>query len=196
MYYDYIEEVGHEIERNSHPLHLVVKSSGFACCSIIRNLCLYDIAFNIDIKGNDEDYETICGGSLDPVLDSIELIHEMKCHLEISYLVLESRVKDLAFHREVRDFLASLSNKIPVHLLYCYPFHKMPSSYEPSELLRLHELFSVKMQYVYISNVYEKEMVKHRNTYCSKCKSLLIERVDTPKIIKMECCNKRLPVCV
>ena len=197
LYHEYIGEVGRfiHIRSKTHPLKLVLKSSGFATEKIIVDLCLDVDGFNIDLKGNEEDYESVCNGSLTAVEESIELIFQSHRHLEISYLVLPSRVYDIPFHIEMRDWLASLSCDIPVHLLYFYPFHDMANekTYPPEELEGLHRLFSSKLNYVYVSNRYDNKLIKYRHTKCSVCGEILISRNSPAKLIKHSCCGMRIP---
>lgn len=191
LYYEYIESIGREIQ--SLPLKLVLKSSGFVNEPILRSLCLCVDGFNIDLKGNEEDYQSVCGGSLEVVMKSIELISRMKIHLEISYLVLPDRLHDVDFHIGVRDWLAALSPDLPLHLLYFYPFYEMADTvpYPPEELERLHGLFSQKLNHVYISNRYDR-LMSYRHTNCSVCGDVLISRNHPAKLIKHSCCNKRI----
>ena len=188
LYHEYIEEVGHEIKRRCSDLKLVLKTNGFASFRVIRNLCLYVDAFNVDLKGDNKDYQDVCGGWLEPVLESIQLILQMGVRLEISYLVLPSKIDDILFNVYFRNWLADLTPDVPVHLLYFYPFHKMlVPSYRPSKLTDLADIFREKMNYVYISNHFGFE--KYRNTYCKMCGELMIDRKNGVKVCKKECCG-------
>jgi len=192
IYHDFIEEVGHEIGRskNSSHLKLVIKTSGFVRPWVIRNLCLYADAINVDIKGDNEDYEKICGGWLDPVLDCIKLIVDMNVHLEISYLVLPGKIHDDRFNIYFRNWLADIDPAIPVHLLYFYPFHKMVvPSYKPSELLFLRDMMLEKLDYVYISNHFGCESALTRDTDCRECGATMISR-QKGSVISNKCCTK------
>ncbi len=190
LYHNYIEEVGHEIGRQNLPLKLVVKTSGFASQYVMRDLCLYADAINVDLKGDDKDYHEVCGGRLDPVIESIELIVDMGVHLEISYLVLPSKIDDIAFNIYFRNWLADLDPYIPVHLLYFYPFHKMTvPSYKPSKLIELAQLFEDRLFNVYISNHFNKELSYYRDTVCRSCNKTLISRQKSIDVHSLSCCN-------
>lgn len=196
LYHDYIEEVGHAIHRSQRSSHLklVVKTNGFVRPWVIRNLCLYADAINVDIKGDNEDYEKICGGWLDPVMTCIEWIVDMDIHLEISYLVIPSKVHDERFNIYFRNWLADIDPKIPVHLLYFYPFHRMVvPSYKPSELLPLREMMLEKLDYVYISNHFGTETTKTRDTFCLECGRVMISRQKGSVNSKPTCCGLKLP---
>lgn len=201
IYHDYIMEVGHEIKHDvdsiNDPLGLVIKTNGFASFRVMRDFCLIVDAINIDLKGDNEDYKNICGGWLDPVLKSIELVVNMGVHLEISYLVLPNKIDDIRYHIYFRNWLADINPKIPLHLLYFYPFHKMiVPSYEVSRLVDLAKLFSEKLEYVYVSNCYKDVVVNLRNTYCRDCGQLLVDRRSGVKVHKLECCETSVLECV
>lgn len=193
IYHDYIEEVGHEIGRRLLDLKLVIKTNGFARPWVVRNLCLYAHGINVDLKGDNEDYERICGGWLEPVGTTIEWIMDMEVHLEISYLVLPSKIKDEGFNVYFRNWLADIDPNIPLHLLYFYPFHRMVvPTYKPSELLQLRELFREKLNHVYISNHFADGSSKARHTYCPSCETRMIVRQRGTTISHLNCCGTDL----
>ena len=193
VHYEYLLDVGMHLLLKDIPLKMAIKSNGFASKTVVRNLSLFGTAWNIDIKGDESEYERVMDGSLDPVLQCIEWLVEIGAHVEISHLVLPRQLKDKKYHRFIRNFLASLSTTIPVHILYFYPFHKMKSeSYEAEELLEVVNLFKIKMRHVYVSNAHNKPLVKHRNTTCSKCNKVMISRVRKPKVMRYECCGKTI----
>lgn len=194
VYHEYIQEVGHEIQKFHYPLKLVLKTNGFASPFVIRDLCLYVDAFNVDIKGDNEDYQRTCGAWIDPTLDSIECIVRMQVHLEISYLVLPSKLHDVYFNIELRDWLASLNRNIPLHLLYFYPFYEMSNEerYQPKELVRLWNLFHSRLNNVYISNRFDEDLSRYRQTFCSICNDLLVDRSPGSAFHNSICCRKQL----
>lgn len=190
IYHNYIEEVGHEVGRLNSHLKLVIKTSGFVSSWVIRNLCLYADAINVDIKGDNDDYDKICGGWLDPVVSCIEWIIDMEVHLEISYLVLPSKIHDDRFNLYFRNWLADLNPEIPVHLLYFYPFHRMVvPSYKPSELLVLRGKMLEKLDYVYVSNHFGADTSVARDTFCAECGKTVITR-QKGSITASVCCDK------
>jgi len=188
IHFEYLIKVANHIP---DPIkRIAVKTNGFANPHVWERLRFVD-AFNVDIKGDDEEYRRICDGSLDPVLASIDHLAGMAHHLEISYLVLPRLLKNDEFHRMIRDRLAGLSTGIPVHLLYYYPFHRMQEArYEPADLLPVVDIFREKMEHVYISNCFKSEVVRHRNTVCSSCGDVIIDRTGPAKVIKLRCCGQ------
>lgn len=171
----------------------VVKTNGYASDYVFNKLCDENVAFNVDIKGNEDDYKKICGATLEPVLESIKLIANRKNHLEISYLIVPERLQDVDFHLRVRSVLCELNSNIPVHILYFYPFLRMQSeSYPPKAILDVVNLFQETMPYVYVSNIHDEKMIAHRDTVCKKCGNILIDRKGPVKINTLECCGQKI----
>lgn len=186
VHYEYLLEVG---KINNHRKHIVLKTNGFVTKSTLEGLVPIIDAFNVDIKGDDKEYQTVCGGWLQPVIDAAEYIRNQHKHLEISYLVAPRLVNDFSFHGRMRDWLCELS--VPVHILNFYPFYRMPNaSYDLSALLAVYSFFAEKLDNVYLSNVFDLAVVVHRNTYCPDCGSLMIDRQKGVKIYKKICCGK------
>jgi len=114
-----------------------------------------------------------------------------KSHLEVSYLVLPRLARDTNHHLRMADWLSGISPNIPVHLLYCFPVHKMENEhYDRDWLLPIFDLFSERMDHVYISNVYGS--VARRSTKCLECGRVLIERSPKSVIHSNFCCGRKL----
>ncbi len=186
IYHEYIQSVG------DTGANIVLKTSGFVNLPIVDELIPIVSAWNVDIKGDEAEYERTCGGTLQPVLDTIEKLAG-QTHLEISYLVLPRQVNDMVFHVRMRNWLASLSPDIPVHLLYFYPFHRMTEpSYRPEALVPIIELFRERLRYTYVSNAFNSELRAYRDTTCDICDRVLIARQRGIEVIADECCGKKL----
>jgi len=182
LYYEYISEVAQKST-------VVVKTNGFVNPHILQAMSGVQ-AWNVDIKGDNEEYHRVCGGSLGPVMAAVEALAESGTHLELSYLVLPRLVKDINQHLRIRDWIADISTAIPVHILYCFPVYKMDEFYDRELLLPIHDVFSEKLEYVYISNVYGA--IQRRNTTCAVCGALLVDRSPKGKILRTSCCGTNL----
>ncbi len=189
IHYDYIAQVGAENDRQGKPIDIVIKTNGFADRWVIDVLASVSSAINIDIKGDEAEYQRICGGSLSPVLTSVENLVG-NCHIEISYLVLPRMIADFEYHRTIRDWLFSLDPNIPVHMLYFFPFYRMKEPrYDVSDLIRVAEFFQERMNYVYVSNIFEKEALGLRNTFCPSCGVIMVARQRETVVHKNACCG-------
>ncbi len=192
IHYPYLEDIAVQNFIN-RDMKLVIKTNGFVSHSTLRNLCLFYDAFNVDIKGDEEEYDRVCGGSLEPVLDAIELIVEMERHLEISYLVLPRILENKDHHAYIRDWISSIDKDIPFHILYCYPFHKMNDSYKMELILPVVDFFREELRHVYVSNIHKKPFLSMRNTVCPDCKGLLVDRSGGSVVLhRTKCCNNEI----
>ena len=185
VHYEYVMTVANIAQTAG--LQVALKSNGFATEKVVRDLNLHVDAWNIDIKGDDKEYKS-CGGDISSVMSSIELLGRIASHLEISYVVPGRLVSHLEHHIYIRDWLSSLSPIIPIHLLYLYPSHKVKEFYNKSDLIEIYEVFREKMDYVYISNLYDTGIMK-RDTLCPRCNSVLISRAPLPSVIRTSCCE-------
>lgn len=194
IHFEYVQEVGERIRKSKLPLKVAVKTNGFVDPQHLLDLSKVIDAFNIDIKGNEEDYKEICGARLSDVLLSIEILNGVCDNLEISYLVLPSRVEDKKFHNRICRFLVSVNNLLPVHILNYYPFHEMSSvpGYSVPKLLDVYQIFDNKMRYVYIPNIYRSDVLPYRNTCCRKCDAILVDRTMNTKVLSTSCCGERI----
>lgn len=152
VHYEYLMDVGGLARQNG--LAVAVKSNGFVNKPYLDDLKMVVDAWNIDLKGDDEAYKEVCGGSVAPVLQTIESLAG-DSHLEISYLVVPSMLESWDFHTRTADWIANLSVDIPVHLLYCYPVYKMREHYRKDELVPIVEIFRERLNHVYISNTFD-----------------------------------------
>lgn len=184
IYFEYLLDVG-----NVDPdFPLVLKTNGFVTSDTLSDLCCVIDAFNVDIKGDDKEYYEVCRGSLSPVIECVNEIYSANKHVEISYLVTPRLIRDTDHHNSMIAWLKEMPD-IPVHLLYFYPFHRMHQAYDISDFLPLVDRFKENLEYVYVSNLYNDKVLKYRNTYCSSCGSLMIQREKGVNVITLECCN-------
>ena len=182
LYPYYIQKVA---ELSNIPV--AVKSNGFVHVSQY-DLWLKSVdAWNIDIKGDEDTYKNVCG-NLNNVLDFIKTLKLNNRHVEISYLPTPQTVTDKDTHIRIAEILRNIDVDMPVHILYFYPNYKINEMYDKEMLLDVYEIFKDCMNYVYVSNVFGP--IGRRNTCCTECGAILIERTKEVKINKYSCCGK------
>lgn len=132
-------------------------------------------AMNIDLKSMDDDfYKKVCKGKLAPVLRTIELSHENNIHIEITNLLITTLNDSEEQIQKLVDFVANLSDRIPVHFSRYFPSYKMDLPPTPLETLQKAFLLAKrKLKYVYVGNAY---IPNTSNTHCANCNALLIRR--------------------
>jgi pyruvate formate lyase activating enzyme len=160
----------------SKGLRNVFVSNGYTGPEATRLIAPYLDANNIDLKGSDAFYRTICAARLQPVLDTIRLMKELGVWIEVTTLIipdLNDSEKDLT---DVAEFIASVDPAIPWHVSQFHPTYKlMDKPRTPVATLRkAREIGSnAGLKYVYEGNVPGEG---GENTYCPSCRKLLIKR--------------------
>lgn len=189
--YEWVGEMSALARKKS--MQNILVSNGYIKEEPLKRLSDYIDAANIDLKAyGNSFYEKNCGGSLEPVLRTIENLYNSKVHLEITNLVIDGENSDEASFRKMVGFIAGISDEIPLHLSRYFPSHKftLPETKEET-LINLYSIAKEKLKYVYLGNFDSPE---HENTYCKNCAACLIERNGYN--IKMNCKNPRLcPEC-
>jgi pyruvate formate lyase activating enzyme len=136
-------------------------------------------AANVDLKGfTDAFYHRLCGGHLQPVLETLEyLVKETSVWLEITTLLIPGENDSEAELQAMTQWLVThLGPEVPLHFSAFHPDWKMtqlpPTSHE--SLLRARQIALANgLRHVYLGNVHDPEA---DSSYCSGCGSLLIGR--------------------
>jgi pyruvate formate lyase activating enzyme len=139
----------------------------------------YMDAANVDLKAFSEDfYHRICGGHLQPVLDTLIYIkQETRVWLEITTLLIPGHNdSEDEIDRMTRWGVASLGPDVPWHFTAFHPDWKMLDvrSTPASTLARARKIAMANgLRYAYTGNVYDEEGA---STYCHGCGATLIGR--------------------
>jgi pyruvate formate lyase activating enzyme len=154
-------------------------SNGNATREVLEFIRPWVDLYKVDLKCfNDKVYRKNIGGTLAPVLESLERLKAMGFWLEVVTLVVpglndsEKELTDLA------RFLASIDRDIPWHVTAFHPDYKMTDRVwtEPDQLNRSWQIGKeAGLRYVYSGNR-PGEVGVTENTDCPSCGKLLIER--------------------
>jgi len=153
-------------------------SNGNGTPQVLEYLQPWVDLYKVDLKSFDDRHYRQLGGRLQPILDTIQGLHEMGFWLEIVTLVVpgfndsEDELKRLA------EFLVSVSLDIPWHVTAFHKDYKMidPENTSPDTLVRAAEIGkSAGLRYVYAGNL-PRQVGDFENTRCPDCRALLIER--------------------
>lgn len=156
----------------------VLVTNGFISLEALEVVTPYIDAANVDIKGfTEEFYRKYCSATLKGVLDATEAMVKKGIHVELTTLIVPG-INDAP--EEIKHLCqwvrTELGPDTPLHFSQFYPMYKM-SYLQPtpvSTLVRAREIaLNEGLNYVYIGNVPGE---KGENTYCPKCKTLLVER--------------------
>jgi pyruvate formate lyase activating enzyme len=134
--------------------------------------------YKVDLKSfRDKNYRKL-GGRLDPVLDTIQRLHQMGIWLEIVTLIVPGFNDSNEELTETARFLAAISADIPWHVTAFHRDYKMtdPENTPRDTLLRACEIGKeAGLHFVYAGNL-PGRTGNWENTYCPQCRTLLIER--------------------
>ncbi|HSO27136.1 MAG TPA: AmmeMemoRadiSam system radical SAM enzyme [Anaerolineales bacterium] len=153
-------------------------SNGNATPEAIRYLAPYLTGYKIDLKTmNDRQYRRL-GGVLQHVLDSIHLAYEAGLWVEVVTLVIPGFNDSLEELMDAARTIAAVSPDIPWHVTAFHPDYKMndvaPTSV--NTLLRAAEIGQeAGLNFVYAGNI-PGHVGEYENTFCPKCRALLIKR--------------------
>jgi pyruvate formate lyase activating enzyme len=154
----------------------VFVTNGYMTKDAILMIKPYLDAANVDLKFfKDESYRKICKGSLQPVLDSIQCMHESGIWVEVTTLVVPGLNDSEQELKKIAGFLAGVDKTIPWHISRYYPHYQMTDQ-DPtpeSTLKKAEEIGrAAGLMYVYAGNVWGWG----QDTVCHSCKKTLIKR--------------------
>ncbi len=157
----------------------VAVTAGYVCPEPRREFYQYMDAANVDLKAFTEDfYRKICGGHLQPVLETLEYIkHETDVWLEITTLLIPGENdSDEEIDKMTRWVVEKLGPDVPHHFTAFHPDWKMMDKppTPPETLIRARNIaLKNGLRYVYTGNVHNPE---GDSTWCHHCGQLLIGR--------------------
>jgi pyruvate formate lyase activating enzyme len=134
-------------------------------------------AMNIDLKSiQPEFYRDYVKGDLDTVLSTIQIAAKA-CHVELTNLLIPGRNDSDSDISELVDFVARLGRTTVLHFSRYFPRHRASEAPTPAETLaRAGAIARKKLAYVYLGNVTARP--EDRDTFCPKCRNLLVERSE------------------
>lgn len=157
----------------------VAVTAGYITEAPRREFFRYMDAANVDLKAFTENfYHKICGGHLQPVLDTLKYIkHETTCWLEITTLLIPGENDSEAELTALSEWVArELGSEVPVHFTAFHPDWKM-LDHQPTPPATLNRARNLAMQaglhYVYTGNVHDEA---GGSTYCPACGTKVIGR--------------------
>lgn len=160
-------------------------------------------AANVDLKSfSDEFYRKVCSGRLQPVLDSIKLMHEAGIHVEVTTLVVPGRNDSEEELTKIARFLRDISADIPWHVSRFYPnYQDLNTPPTPRETVRKAVQIGRQegIRYVFAGNLPGEG---DEDTVCPNCGEIVIARIgysiDARRLNGNQCgnCGAALPIIV
>jgi pyruvate formate lyase activating enzyme len=159
-------------------LHTSYVSNGNGTPEVIQYLKPWLDGFKVDLKCfNPKNYQKL-GGSLDSVLETIDLLHQNNFWVEIVTLVVPELNDSPEELRDIARFIASVDKNIPWHVTAFHENYKMygVGNTKLNTLLNAGNIGKEEgLRFVYVGNVHG-HAPEWENTYCPECNTLLIER--------------------
>jgi pyruvate formate lyase activating enzyme len=157
----------------------VAVTAGYMCEEPRRELYRYMDAANVDLKAFTEGfYHRICGGHLQPILDTlVYLKHETSVWFEITTLLIPGENdSDQELDAMTRWVVDKLGPDVPMHFTAFHPDWKMlDTPHTPHATLSRARRIAMQngVRYAYVGNVHD---LAAESTYCHQCGQVLIGR--------------------
>jgi pyruvate formate lyase activating enzyme len=151
-------------------------TNGFMTAEALETIAPYLDAANVDLKSfRDETYKKVCGGRLQPVLDSIARMRRSGIWVEVTTLVVPGMNDGEDELRGMARFLADVDPGMPWHLSRFHPDYELTDR-EATPIASLRRAAGIGreagLKFVYIGNV----MGEGDITACPACGAELIRR--------------------
>ncbi|MBU0943205.1 MAG: AmmeMemoRadiSam system radical SAM enzyme [Proteobacteria bacterium] len=163
---------------HAQKLKNVFVSNGYMAPEVTRHVAPVLDGINIDIKSFRGDfYKKICKARLQPVLDNVQLMHNLGVWVEITTLIIPGLNDSEDELRDVARFVKGVDPAIPWHVTAFYPTYKMTDRKPtPVETLRRARDIGLEegLRFVYEGN---RPGEGGENTYCPSCGTELISRL-------------------
>ncbi|UCH53985.1 MAG: AmmeMemoRadiSam system radical SAM enzyme [Pseudomonadota bacterium] len=195
IFMEYAIDVAKECRR--YGIKSVAVTAGYVTPEPRREFYQYMDAANVDLKAfTDDFYYKVCGGHLQPVLDTlIYLKHETKVWFELTTLLIPGlNDSEQELDQMTRWVVEKLGPDVPMHFTAFHPDWKMQDTpaTPPATLKRARDI-AIKngVRYAYTGNVHDEA---GQSTYCHQCGTKLIGRdwydITAWNLDAQGCCNK------
>ncbi|MBM3472725.1 MAG: AmmeMemoRadiSam system radical SAM enzyme [Armatimonadetes bacterium] len=140
----------------------------------LEELLPYIDAMNVDIKAMADDfYRRLCHGPGSVPRRTVERALG-RCHVEVTNLLIPGENDSAEQVGALVDWVAGLSDRIPVHFSRYHPAHKMTKPPTPlASLEQAYRIASEKLKYVYVGNA---RLPNASDTRCPSCGAVVVER--------------------
>jgi pyruvate formate lyase activating enzyme len=177
IFAEYAIDIAHAC--HARGVQAVAVTAGYIHAEARREFYATMDAANVDLKGfTDEFYFKICGGHLQPVLDTlVYLVKETNVWTEITTLLIPGKNdSDEELRAQCKWIYENLGPDVPLHFTAFHPDWKMTDipATPAATLTRAREIGQrAGLNYVYTGNVHD---AAGGSTYCPSCDKPVIER--------------------
>ncbi|MCK5332881.1 MAG: AmmeMemoRadiSam system radical SAM enzyme [Candidatus Aenigmarchaeota archaeon] len=143
-------------------LYNVLVTNGYINPEPLKKLAPFIDAANVDVKSmKSRFYQKLCKApSEKPPLETVELIHKLGIHVEVTNLVIPGENDSKEDFHMLCAWLAGIDKNIPLHFSRYFPAYLMNAPPTPLEILALARNIATEhgIKHVHIGNVDESEM--------------------------------------
>jgi len=175
-FYEYVSDTA-KLARAKNIKNVFI-SNGHINEEPLNQLAPYLDAANINLKSfSDSIYLKLNAGKLQPVLNTLKTLKAHKVWLEITNLVIPSWTDDFEMIKRMSGWLVENGfAEYPLHFNRFFPLYKLTQlpATPIGTLLKAKEIAErAGCKYVYVGNIPD---IGTENTFCPKCKKMIIER--------------------
>lgn len=152
-------------------------TNGYITEEALSEIGLYLHGANIDLKSSRNDfYQKICHAQIQPVLEAIQLYHELGVWIEITTLIIPTLNDSKDDLHCIAKFIANIDPSIPWHISRFHPLYKL-THLSATPITTLHKARQIGIE-AGLKYVYEGNAPGHggETTYCSICQKEIIQR--------------------
>lgn len=175
IYYEYALDVARLAQ--DHGLKTVFVTNGFISNEPLRTIAPFLHGANIDLKSfRNEFYTSVCGGRLQPVLDTISRCRDLGIWVEVTTLLIPGYNDSPEEVRDIARFLAGVDRTMPWHVTAFYPTARLRDAPPtPPEVLQRSRAIGLAegLQHVYTGNI---PGLEGESTVCPGCARQVITR--------------------
>lgn len=162
-------------------------TNGYMTLEALEEISPYLNAANVDLKSfSDAFYRRVCGARLQPVLETIEAMHQRGVWVEVTTLLIPGLNDSDDELRRIAQFVHEVGPDIPWHISRFTPRYKMRDK-PTTSIERIHRAAEIGreqgLRYVYVGNVPGD---LHENTLCPSCGEVVIGRIGYHTTLHLE----------
>ncbi|MBY0755082.1 radical SAM protein [Clostridium sardiniense] len=158
IFYEFVYDVSKRIKELNKDKKIVLVTNGYINKEPFKKLAPFIDAMNIDLKGDNDYYNKLCKGRIEPVKDIIRVASKSGIHVEITTLLVTGENTNNSFIEELGNFIESIDVNIPLHLSRYFPNYKMTKEMTSLEEMKdAYRLLRGKVKNIYLGNVTEEE---------------------------------------
>jgi len=153
IWYEYMLETC-KLAKTEGLINVMVTNGYINSAPMIELLPWLD-AMNIDLKGTSNSfYQDICGGTLQPVKETISLCSK-STHVEVTMLLIDSLNTNWTDFERTCKWLADLNSNLPLHISRYFPAHQLTIQKTRLETLTIaREIAQKYLKNVHIGNAF------------------------------------------